>query len=173
MDLTPDKKEILSCFVKKDKVEGVVLLDVNNILPCMVAFRIGWFIEGSLEYYTPWTPVTPDYLQVVATYLAWVGSLKNLSIKCQVKAIDEDTKDTIYNSIHNVFCNFAYSVTTQEGIVSQDGRAKMGDKNSFVTDKPAPPRVNVSFEQREVHSADDNLMEVLNEALEDLLKEEK
>lgn len=173
MDLTPEDLELLSSFIKKDKAEGVILLDVNNPLPCLVAFRVGWFMEGSLEYYTPWTPVTPDYLKVVATYLAWIGAFRNVMIKCQIKAISPSMKDIIYNSIHDVFNNFACRGNVQEGTISPDGTIKMEDKSPFCSlEGINPPRVTISFdtmEARELKPVEKELIESLNDAFQNII----
>jgi|GEM_PF-5531293 hypothetical protein len=175
-NLSPDDKEILKCFIKTDKPEGVILLDIKNPLPFLVAFRIGWFMENSLEYYTPWTPITPDYLKAIAAYLAWTGVFRNVMIKCQIKAIDPDIKDVIYNSIHEIFTKFACKGNVREGTISSDGLCKMEDKGFFTTENVVPPKINVEFEcgtREELNPTEEDLLQSLDEAFRYILREEK
>lgn len=171
MDL--EDLELLSSFVKSDKPEGVILLDITNPLPYMVAFRIGWFMEDSLEYYTPWTPVTPDYLRVVATYLAWTGVFKNVMIKCQIKAISQDMKNVIFDSINDVFRQFACNGEVQEGTVYPDGTANMEKKERYCAiECAAPPIATISFsarESRNLEPIEKDMIKSLNKVLREFI----
>jgi hypothetical protein len=149
MQLPPlDKEglEVVRCFNRANEPKGVILLEVNNPVPLLVASRIGWFMEGALEFYTPWAPVNPDYLKVQATYLAWVSLHLNLSISAVIKAVQPDIREGANRIIHEVFNQFGGSGGVQSGAFNPStGATQMGDRVPFLVVNDGPPSVDLKF----------------------------
>ena len=138
--------EVLQCFNRPETPKGMILLEVNNPIPLIVASRIGWFMEGSLEYYTPWAPVNPDYLKVQATYLAWVSLHLNLSIKAVIKAVQPDIRTGANRILHEVFNQFGGAGGVQSGAFNpHTGATQMGERVPFMVVNDGPPSVDLTF----------------------------
>lgn len=144
--LNQEAIDIIRAFQRPNQSQGVIFLEVNNPVPLLVASRIGWFMENSLEYYTPWHPINPDYLKVQVTYLSWISLHMNLQIKCVVKAISPEIRNGANRIIQEVFNQFGGSGGVQAGMIDTlTGRSLMGNREEFKTDVRGPPSVDITF----------------------------